>query len=346
MLTSFSLGTLPVLYFFTFLYYTDPGSTFFILLTYYLSLRQRALPSAVASLVAVLFRQTNIVWVAFFAADVIVQYVTVLVKTKQQRAEVTPVCSEYEWRFVAATLKTLMTKCKLVELIQLCYVIIAGAWCYILVGVLFVAFVVINGSIVVGAKTDHQAGLHFAQIYYFSAFCGVFSFAHLLSLNNGRKFLKFLTNHFVLVFVFVGVSCVLLSHFSYAHRYLLSDNRHYTFYIWSKILNRHRLVKVALTPAYLFAFWSIDNSLSHKNVLWRAAFALCLCLNLIPSTLLELRYFVVPYLLWRLNTKFTSSVRMVVEIIFNVFVNAVTLYLFLERPFYWPDDPSPQRFMW
>ena len=40
-LKSIVTSIFPVLFFFNFLYYTDPGSLFFVLLTYYLSLKQQ-----------------------------------------------------------------------------------------------------------------------------------------------------------------------------------------------------------------------------------------------------------------------------------------------------------------
>ncbi|XP_025106484.1 putative Dol-P-Glc:Glc(2)Man(9)GlcNAc(2)-PP-Dol alpha-1,2-glucosyltransferase isoform X6 [Pomacea canaliculata] len=66
-LTALTLATFPVLYFFTWLYYTDAGSTFFSLLTYLCVLHKRHRSAAVCGLVAILFRQTNVVWVMFGA---------------------------------------------------------------------------------------------------------------------------------------------------------------------------------------------------------------------------------------------------------------------------------------
>jgi alpha-1,2-glucosyltransferase len=59
------MAIFPPLFFFSFLFYTDVGSTFFVLLMYYLSLRSRHSWAALAGLFAFLFRQTNVVWVAF-----------------------------------------------------------------------------------------------------------------------------------------------------------------------------------------------------------------------------------------------------------------------------------------
>jgi alpha-1,2-glucosyltransferase len=46
---SFTLTTFPLLFFFTFLYYTDCGSTFTTLLGYWLSRKQHHLISAIVS---------------------------------------------------------------------------------------------------------------------------------------------------------------------------------------------------------------------------------------------------------------------------------------------------------
>ncbi|CAG8711824.1 6791_t:CDS:2, partial [Dentiscutata heterogama] len=62
---AFVLSSFPVNWFYTFLYYTDSGSTFFVLWAYLLALKRQFWMSAMVSGVGVLFRQTNIGWVCF-----------------------------------------------------------------------------------------------------------------------------------------------------------------------------------------------------------------------------------------------------------------------------------------
>lgn len=62
------ISMFPLLFFFNFLYYTDPGSTFFVLMCYAEARSRAPLKAAGYGVVAVLFRQTNIVWVVFSAA--------------------------------------------------------------------------------------------------------------------------------------------------------------------------------------------------------------------------------------------------------------------------------------
>ena len=74
--SSVNLSLCPVLYFFSFLYYTDQVSTAMVLLTLCLQLSGQPWLSAFSGLLSVLCRQTNIVWVflcgALSAASILV----------------------------------------------------------------------------------------------------------------------------------------------------------------------------------------------------------------------------------------------------------------------------------
>ncbi|GFR33363.1 dol-P-Glc:Glc(2)Man(9)GlcNAc(2)-PP-Dol alpha-1,2-glucosyltransferase [Trichonephila clavata] len=69
LLSSFNITIFPVLYFFNFLYYTECGSTFFVLLMYYWHLKKFYFAASFPAVVALLFRQTNIVWIFYIAAE-------------------------------------------------------------------------------------------------------------------------------------------------------------------------------------------------------------------------------------------------------------------------------------
>ncbi|KAF9359849.1 putative Dol-P-Glc:Glc(2)Man(9)GlcNAc(2)-PP-Dol alpha-1,2-glucosyltransferase, partial [Mortierella sp. NVP85] len=57
--------TFPILYFFNFMYYTDGGSAAFVLASWLAAKRGYHLLAALASAVALTFRQTNIIWALF-----------------------------------------------------------------------------------------------------------------------------------------------------------------------------------------------------------------------------------------------------------------------------------------
>ena len=72
----------------------------------------------------------------------------------------------------------------------------------------------------------------------------------------------------------------------------------------------------------------------------------CVILVLVPQKLLEFRYFVFPYLLFRLHVPQPSWWGLVGESVLHVAVTMVTVVLFVNYPFRWPGNDSLQRFMW
>ena len=40
-----------------------------------------------------------------------------------------------------------------------------------------------------------------------------------------------------------------------AHPYLLADNRHFTFYLWRKVIMQHWTLKFLLIPIYILGFY-------------------------------------------------------------------------------------------
>ena len=342
LVTATTVAILPVLFFFTFLYYTDTGSTFCVLLTYLLSLHGNQVLAAMAGVLAIMFRQTNVVWVAFVAGVVVSDKIMDFIQPDKKDISEE---KQQDIRFLSVVVKQVFGA-ETSRFNRLLLDILKGTWAYILVGVAFIMFIAINGSIVVGAKDDHQVALHFPQLFYFAGFTGVFGFMHLVSVNKFKDYYDFLTRNRLFVMGFYLISILLVWNFTYAHRYLLSDNRHYTFYVWARIYQRHDLIKYGLVPCYLYTFWSMATCLQDKNILWKCVFCLCVATNLVPSMLLEFRYFIIPYLIFRLNMPLASYFRLITEMVFYIAVNVLTLYIFIAKPFRWMDSQDVQRFMW
>ncbi|KAI9774682.1 MAG: glucosyltransferase [Geoglossum simile] len=188
------------------------------------------------------------------------------------------------------------------------------------------------------------------------------------------------------------------------HPFLLADNRHYVFYVFRWFLLRHSAAKYLAVPVYLVCGWiaitalggtqaSTHNSTrtnaskgkigdgNHPSntgsnkisfvIVWLAATSL----SLITAPLVEPRYFILPWVMWRLylpnsdrQTKGPSnergsrsrslphlksildygpSCRLWIETAWFVLINVLTMYIFLYRGFIWPQEPGDtQRFMW
>lgn len=170
------------------------------------------------------------------------------------------------------------------------------------------------------------------------------------------------------------------------HPFTLADNRHYMFYVF-RLLLRHPMIKYAAVPVYFVSAWLVINALGSTQsdagervslvLVWLASSAL----SLFTAPLVEPRYFMVPWLIWRLHvpgqvqlenaktTKGTSNSNnnqaarkqntahpavgwildhmLWIEMAWFLLVNGATCWLFLERPFEWMQEPGKlQRFMW
>ncbi|KAG8512267.1 Dol-P-Glc:Glc(2)Man(9)GlcNAc(2)-PP-Dol alpha-1,2-glucosyltransferase [Galemys pyrenaicus] len=343
-LSTLTLAVFPTLYFFNFLYYTEAGSVFFTLFSYLMCLYGNHKTSALLGFCGFMFRQTNIIWAAFCAGEVVAQRLAEawkieLQKKKEERlptgkgplAELRRLL-----RFVWAYASAPKNLCELLLL----------TWPYVMLGLLFCAFVLLNGGIVVGDRSSHEACLHIPQLFYFFSFTLFFAFPHLLSPSKVKTFLCLVWRRRIHFFVITFVSVCLVWKFTYAHKYLLADNRHYTFYVWKRVFQRHEVVKYLLVPGYIFAGWSVADSLKSKSVFWNLMFFVCLFAVTVPQKLLEFRYFVLPYVIYRLNIPLPPISRLLCELACYIVVNSLTFYIFLNKTFQWPNSQDTQRFMW
>ncbi|XP_042444050.1 dol-P-Glc:Glc(2)Man(9)GlcNAc(2)-PP-Dol alpha-1,2-glucosyltransferase-like isoform X2 [Zingiber officinale] len=220
---------------------------------------------------------------------------------------------------------------------------------FALVLLAFVAFVIWNGSIVLGAKDAHAVSLHFAQMLYFGL-CSVAALVpvHLeqaATLFQSFRMHKIIRSSQLMVALLFGFFAV--HFFSIAHPYLLADNRHYTFYIWRRVIQVHWTTKYLLIPLYIYSWFSIVSILrkNHRTI-WVFSYVVATALVLVPAPLIEFRYYTIPFYLLVLHSPIpkTCNLRLIWSL--YVVVNIFTMYLFLLQPFHWAHEPGVQRFIW
>ncbi|XP_060100746.1 dol-P-Glc:Glc(2)Man(9)GlcNAc(2)-PP-Dol alpha-1,2-glucosyltransferase [Heteronotia binoei] len=343
-LSTLTLAAFPVLYFFTFLYYTDTGSTFFTLFSYLMCLYGNHKTSALLGFCGFMFRQTNIIWTVFCGGSIVADKLSEawkveLLKNKEQKS-LPPNGSFPELIRIFRFLLEYVTSLKNMT------TVILLTWPYIGMVVVFFAFVFLNGGIVVGDRRSHVACLHFPQVFYYFSFTLFFSFPHLMTPSKIIGFLHSVKRHLLQYSILVIISLFLVWKFTYVHEYLLADNRHYPFYIWRKLYQRHELVKYVLVPVYIFAGWSFTDTLTSKNVFWKMLYFVCLLTATVPQKLLEFRYFILPYVMYKLHIPMPSLLKLILELAFYLLINAAVFHLFLNKTFQWPDYKELQRFMW
>jgi len=223
---------------------------------------------------------------------------------------------------------------------------------------------------------------------------------------------------YLLVACYVGAALVatliIVKFNTIIHPFTLADNRHYMFYVFRYTILKHPLVRYILAPVYLICGYLVyltlcSQSLSSPTTLRKkessknsydlariqgksatesegptTSFVLILlvttALSLITAPLVEPRYFIIPWVIWRLNVpslpsqgasskartdaasqeisdKIVSKMkfwgwqghdyRLWLETAWFLSISAVTGYLFLYRGYEWKQEPgNVQRFMW
>jgi len=83
-----------------------------------------------------------------------------------------------------------------------------------------------------------------------------------------------------------------------------------------------------------------------KHAYGVSSFFVCVACVLVPSPLIEFRYFIVPYVILSLYIRPPATqTATYMEILVFVVVNIITIAVFMYRPFTAPDG-SVGRFMW
>ncbi|DBA70178.1 TPA: hypothetical protein ACH3X2_012222 [Trebouxia sp. C0005] len=300
-------------------------------------LKHRYKVSALVAGWAVLFRQTNAVWVCFIIGMSVLKR---CLKAKSDK----PIPEALPQQLMFAVERAWQMK----------WVLLADLWALILVPLIFAAFVVWNGGIVLGDKAAHTPVRHLMQPLYFVLFIaialGPFHFSParlreaLMGLQQALQGQPLQTS--AKLMGTVGILGLLVNKFTMVHPYLVADNRHYTFYIWKDIFARFAAARYALIPVYAYSGWSIWNIVTaQQSKSCALLMTLCTVVTLVPAWLVEFRYFTIPFAMVALHMQPASASQLRLIIAGYALTNAATVYIFLFRAFQWPDH-SIARFIW
>ncbi|KAI9995999.1 hypothetical protein PInf_013177 [Phytophthora infestans] len=361
LLHALRIAVFPPLFFFTFLFYTDGGATFFVLMMALLAERVDLLqyPPARGS----------------FMLSALVRFASTLFRINEHRlgglcgwhccGSLCGACSlkihlrivkrgcQRQWHCVhchtqlSSRVPQLHQRRDLQSPVHSLIV-----WPFVIIVAGFVGFLLTNGGIVVGDKANHEMTFHGAQVLYFIVVAASGFGLSLIAPRNLKRFFGSVRRNAgslrgALFMIFVAVVTIgVIYRFSPVHKFMLADNRHYTFYVWRKFFLKHKMAKFLPTPLYLFFGWRCWDELGRRrSSLWKLVYALAVCLVLIPSPLVEPRYYCVPFILLHLNTSNQSACQLWIVTAVYMAVNALTLYIFLYHPYTWVDG-STARFMW
>ncbi|KAJ7596752.1 glucosyltransferase [Mycena floridula] len=344
---SIVLALFPIVWFFGFLYYTETPSVLFVLSSIVAATDDKHWLAALLGLASCSFRQTNIIWVLYAYG------LSQLIYLRFRRA--TPGTKSpaklHDPPAVSARPNDIWKA--LLSLPDVLPDILPSFIPYALVLAVFGAFVVWNGGIVLGDKSNHIPSFHVPQVYYFVAFTTAFGWPVLISSPGGiRALLREVQNRMfgsksrtlVTTLILAGMSFT-VNRFTIHHPFLLSDNRHYTFYVWRRIFMFHPTVPYLLTPVYLACTWAWFLRAGHDATLLQMLLLPVLTIfTLLPTPLLEPRYFLVPYILLRSQITDLSGSALILEGVWYTAINIATMGIFL----YLPREAGGEvlRFMW
>ncbi|CEP63132.1 dolichyl-P-Glc:Glc(2)Man(9)GlcNAc(2)-PP-dolichol alpha-1,2- glucosyltransferase LALA0_S07e03092g [Lachancea lanzarotensis] len=363
-----SLMCFPLLATFYFLYYTDVWSTIFILESLTLAI---TLPfgenksiwlSALCALVSCFFRQTNIVWNLF-----------VMIVLVERRAMIQ---KDFNTVHLNNYLKLV------IHSLENWKQLIAP---YCINFVLFVVFVIYNRSLTLGDKDNHTAGIHLVQLFYCIAFITVFSMPIWISKLGICQYQSRIKAKKVRTGLELFAIMFIIRYFTVVHPFLLADNRHYTFYVFKRIIARNFIFKYVLMPwVYHFSVFNYLEAMRSKimhfhpvlpieiknptelpvqltHISW-TALIICTFLTVVPSPLFEPRYYILPFMFWRIfmtpvgeglfadqKTDFGElrvCKRLFLELVWFLCINTVTLAVFILHSFTWDSEVYPQRIIW
>ncbi|CAK9799305.1 Putative Dol-P-Glc:Glc(2)Man(9)GlcNAc(2)-PP-Dol alpha-1,2-glucosyltransferase [Anthophora quadrimaculata] len=338
--TAYNIMFFPPLFFWHFLYYTDVVSVNAILLMLLLHLHKKFIMAAFVGFLSVIIRQTNIIWVAFVTMERIFD----LLGHKTSKS------ISHEHNYSAIHLRLLWKKITeeishgwtsfVKFIIHLCVQLFP----YVIVCLTFVAFIVWNKGIVVGDKTAHIPTIHISQLLYFSVFLFCFSWPYMIV--NWKDYIKFVRKHWIFTGSILGLLTVIVHFNTLVHPYVLADNRHYVFYFWNKFMGKYRLFKYLLVPLYSFTLYTMLHGIKHLRVVTQINYIFMVSAVLIPQLLIEPRYFIMPYILYRFLIVKPKVWQIIAESMTTLIVNFLQFYIFANKVFYWSDQLHPQRISW
>jgi alpha-1,2-glucosyltransferase len=286
---------------------------------------------------------------------------------------------------------------------------------YITLILLFAAFIVWNGGVVLGMaalapfhiyieslhiftgdKSNHIATIHLPQMLYLQPYILFFSFPLLIHSLISRQFslptsLGQITRAIFVLGTATNLATLAVHYNTIVHPFTLADNRHYVFYVFRVLLRREEIRYLA-APVYVGVGYVVIQSLGAKPITrtmggkkgktvvqplargCSSSFVLVWVvttgLSLVTAPLVEPRYCILPWIMWRLHVPTslleqainektetqgegkksgwnTSVIALLSETVWFLVIAAGTGYMFLYRGFSWPQEPGKtQRFMW
>lgn len=173
-------------------------------------------------------------------------------------------------------------------------------------------------------------------------------FAPSLLLSKLKSVLRLFLNHW---YLFIGLSIVfaiIIRYNTIEHPYLLADNRHYTFYLWNRFYGKYEFARYIIIPLYLLSLGCVYCLLNEnqRSTGFTILYIVCTLASIALQRLIEIRYFILPYIYLRMHLNNIKPKFIMVELVLYLVLNACTFYLFFTKEIVWTDYKETQRLIW
>ncbi|KAL4614829.1 hypothetical protein ACB092_07G080900 [Castanea dentata] len=333
------LALYPLHWFFTFLYYTDVASLTAVLAMYLACLKKSYWCRAVLGALAVVIRQTIIVWMLFVACPGVINITLVRPRDNVEENNIDTAIRKTN-RSTSndnVTSNSNLRRRKFSNALGTDKQSMPSASFF---------------------STNHSSTLWHRKwelLVFFSPFLMIMYFGLVSALavaplhcsigqimDMFQSFWKRRPTSFFQMLIAVIAGFFSVHFYSIAHPYLIADKRHYPFSLWRKVINVHWSMKYLLVPLYVYSWFFI---LSTLRKIWILEFFLASAADLVPALLIEFRYYTIP-LFHELHSHISDYQSWLLMGLIYLALNVFTMTIFLFRPFHWDHEAGIQRFIW
>jgi alpha-1,2-glucosyltransferase len=290
---------MPILFVFFFLIYTDILSLLIVLTSILFALKNKINLTAFFGIISMLIRQNNIIWLFLSLIILIINNKDYLIFLKNNQI-------------------------KIIALINL----IKKYFFFGLSFILFILFVLINKGVAMGDKNAHPSvsinlgNLYFMLFLFFFVFL-IYNFYNLRDIINNLK-----NNKIKYIILFIIIYIFFIFTFINNHPYNIDWG---DYFIRNKILiffSSSLLLKTIFFIPIILSVYSLFKMKFYFNKYFLFILSI---LYLIPSWLIEQRYYIIPFTLFIIFLKEDNKIINHIQSVYIIIINFIVFYLIIFK---------------
>lgn len=247
----------PIILPFFSLIYTDLPALLAVLLAFLLTLQKRYILAAIVGLLAILMRQTNLIWVVFCCAFILIEHIREhgLAHWRQQ---VLPLARKL--------------------------------WAYAVIGIGAVTYFYLKGGVAVGDSHQHEISFNLSNLYFFLLLTFVFLLPH--NIAYAKQIFELLKSKPKVWYILGAAFIIYMATYSNSHQY---NSFGLSFYLRNVILHYTVSLPIVRAIAFLPIAWmglTLYFFYRESNNKWLlGTLYLFATLSFVPLPLVEQRYY-------------------------------------------------------